>query len=51
MDWPARWPQFHAVWLSVMTLSRQFMQINTINGKRIHLLVPDRGEYVRSYKM
>ncbi|KAL3160873.1 hypothetical protein ABBQ38_009267 [Trebouxia sp. C0009 RCD-2024] len=25
--------------------------INAINGKRIHLLVPDRAEYVRSYKM
>lgn len=27
------------------------LQINAINGKRIHLLVPDRAEYVRSYKM
>ncbi|DBA94753.1 TPA: hypothetical protein ACH3X1_002301 [Trebouxia sp. C0004] len=25
--------------------------INSRNGKRVHLLVPDRAEYVRSYKM
>lgn len=32
-------------------LTKWVLQINAINGKRIHLLVPDRAEYVRSYKM
>lgn len=30
---------------------QHLLQINAINGKKIHLLVPDRPEYVRSYKM